>query len=128
MDFVEGKRKKLSLHFLVGLADQAEVCCKIWGNLCWGNSKVGSLANVGYSKGQSGVYHLITTVCKSVQERGCKKSGRMVDFAKFLKTDRALDHVPLAFFFGNRFNVLFYNAASTYFLDDHLKCFLRELK
>ena len=105
----------LSLHFLVGLADQAEVCCKIWGNLCWGNSKVGSLANVGYSKGQSGVYHLITTVCKSIQERGCKKSGRMVDFATFLKTERALDHVPLAPFFGNRFNIFFYNAASTYF-------------
>ena len=42
--------------------------------------------------------------------------------------ERVVDHVPLAPFLGNRFNVLFYNAG-TYFLEDHLKVFfLRELK
>ena len=67
-------------------------------------------------------------MCKLVQERGCEKSGRMVDFATFLKTERGLDHVPLAPFFGNRFNILFYNAAGTYFLEDHLKVFFERVR
>ena len=110
-------------HYLVGLADQAEACCQVWDSLCWGNQKVGSLAHGGYSKGESGVYRLIRTVCKSVQERGCEKSGRMVDFLTFLKTERGIDQVPLAPFLGNRFNILFYNAAGTYFLESDLKVF-----
>ena len=111
------------LHFLVGLADQAEACCKIWDTLCFGDNKVGSLANGGYSKGESGVYRLICTVCKSVQERGCEKSGRMMQFQSFLMNETNVTNIPLALFFGNRFNILFYNAAGTFFLEKHLKVF-----
>ena len=96
------------LHYLVGLADQAEACCKIWDSLCWGSQKVGSLGNGGYSKGESGVYRLIRTVCKSVQERGCEKSGRMVDFQTFLKAEHGVESIPLAPFFGNRFNIFIF--------------------
>ena len=111
------------LHYLVALADQAEACCKIWDSLCWEDKKIGSLAHGGYSKGESGAYRLIQTVCKSVQERGCEKSGRMIHFKTFLEQERNLNEIPLAPFFGNRFNVLFHNAAGTYFLEEHLKIF-----
>ena len=93
-----------------------------------GDSKIGSLTDGGYSRGESGAYRLINTVCKSVRERGCEKSGRMVDFATFVKTERGLDDVPLAPFFENRFNILFYNAAGTYFLEDHLKVFFERVE
>ena len=43
------------LHYLVGLADQAEACCKIWDSLCWGSQKVGSLANAKHKAGGGNV-------------------------------------------------------------------------
>ena len=45
----------------------------------------------------------------------------MIDFATFPMIESGLDCVPLAPFFGNRFNILFYNAAGTYCLEDELK-------
>ena len=72
------------LHCLVGLADQAEASIKLWEGLLIGDAKVGSLNHGSYSKGESGTLCLIHTVCKSVSERGCEKSGRMVTFATFL--------------------------------------------
>ena len=68
---------------MVGLADQAEACLKVWEGLLFpNNKKVGSLANGGYSNGESGTTRLVRTVCKSVQELGGEKSGRMVHFGK----------------------------------------------
>ena len=42
------------LHFLVGLADQTETSLKTWNRLLYGDRPVISLANAGYSKGESG--------------------------------------------------------------------------
>ena len=53
----------------MGLANQAEACLKIWDSVCWGNSKVGSVAHGGYSKRESGTLRLFCTVCKAIQER-----------------------------------------------------------
>ena len=41
------------LHFLVGLADQTEASLKAWNRLLYDDKPVGSLANCGYSKGDS---------------------------------------------------------------------------
>ena len=114
------------LHFLVGLADQAEATLKVWDTLCWGTRKVGSLAHGGYSKGESGTMRLVRTVCKAVQERGSEQSGRMVQFKTFLENehpDRNFKGMHLAPFLGNRFNILFYNAAGVFNLYDYLKVF-----
>ena len=73
------------LHYFVGLADQAEVCVEIWESIIHKDRKVSSIAHGGYSNGESGVTRLIRTVCKSVQERGCEKSGKIVCFATYLK-------------------------------------------
>ena len=68
------------LHFLVGLADQAEACLKVWENILYNGQNIGSLAHRGYSNGESGTLRLIRSVRKSVHYRGCEKSGKMVTF------------------------------------------------
>ena len=83
------------LHFVVVLAYQAEASIKLWEGLLHGNVKVGSLNHGSYSKGESGTLCLICTVCKSVSERGCKKSGRKVTFATFLKENYNMFEIPL---------------------------------
>jgi len=55
------------MHYVVGLADQAEVALKCWDKLLFEETAVGSLAHGRYSKGESGTYRLIRTLCKSVQ-------------------------------------------------------------
>eukprot|EP00112_Aurelia_sp_Birch-Aquarium-sp1_P016909 Seg3872.1 transcript_id=Seg3872.1/GoldUCD/mRNA.D3Y31 product="hypothetical protein" protein_id=Seg3872.1/GoldUCD/D3Y31 len=51
----------------------------------------------------------------------------MVQFQTFLKTEKGIDTIPLAPFFGNRFNILFHNAAGTYFLEEELKEFFERV-
>ena len=70
---------------------------------------VGSLANGGYSKGESGTLRLIRAACKAVQTYGCEKSGLISDFYTFLCEEVGFSSVPFIPFKGNRFNVLFYN-------------------
>lgn len=102
------------LHFIVGLADQAEVALKAWDKLLFDDLYVGSLANGGYSKGESGTYRLVRTLCKAVQTRGCERSGRISDFCSFLTEEVGLPSVPFIPFKGNRFNILFYNGGICY--------------
>ena len=108
------------LHFLVGLADQAEACLKVYEKLLIHEAKVGSLAHGGYSNGESGTTRLIRTVCKSVQEQGCEKSGRMISFATQMKEKHDINEIPLYPFLGNRFNILFLNGAGVFHLYDEL--------
>ena len=116
------------LHYLVGLVDQAEACLKIWESIIHKDRKVGSIAHGGYSNSESGVTRLIRTVCKSVQEKGCEKSGKIVCFATYLKDEFGVTSTLLFPFLGNRFNILFVNAAGLYFLYDQLINFLRRIE
>ena len=115
------------LPYMVALAEQTEETLKLADNLLYGISKVESLAHGGYTKGESGTTRLIRTVCKSVQERGCEKSGRMAQFATFIKQKQTV-LIPLAPFIGNCFNILFYNGAGCYYLFDHLNEFFDVVK
>ena len=112
------------LHYVVGLADQAEGALKVFDRLLYNETPMGSLAH-GYSKNsESGTLRLIKTLCKAVQQRGCEKSGRMVDF------DLSLDGItgnPLAQFKGNRFNIIFYNAGIVYYLQKNCKKFFNNV-
>ena len=92
------------LHYLVRLTDQAEVCLKIWESIIHKNRKMRSIDHGGYSNGQSGVTRLIRTVCKSVQERGCEKYGKIGCFAIYLKDEFGIA-IPLFSFLNNRFNI-----------------------
>ena len=115
------------LNFLVGLADQAETCLKVWENIIFKEQNVGSLLHGGYSNGESGALRLIRTVCKSVQHRGCEKSGRMVTFEIFME-ERNITRLPIYQFLGNRFNILFLNGDGVYFLFDHLINFFDQIE
>ena len=115
------------MNFLVGLADQAEACLKVWENIIFKGQNVGSPLHGGYSNGESGTLRLITTVCKSVQHRGCEKSGRMVTFEIFME-ERNITRLPIYQFLGNRFNILFLNGDGVYFLFDHLINFFDQIE
>ena len=71
------------LHFLVGLTDQTEASLKVRDSLLYDDRPVVSIANGGYSKGESGTLRLIRTTCKVIQTHGCKKSGGTSDFYTF---------------------------------------------
>ena len=104
------------LHFLVGLADQTEASLKAWDRLLYDDRPVGSVANGGDSKGESGTLRLIRTTWKAVQTHGCEKSGRISNFHTFLCEEVGFSHVSFIPFKGNRFNVRFYNGGFLYFL------------
>ena len=48
-----------------------------------------------YSNDESGVTRLIRTVCKSIQERRCEKSGKIVCFATYLNDDFGITSISL---------------------------------
>ena len=75
--------------------------------LLYDDRPVGSLANGGYFKGESGLLWLIRTTCKAVQTHGCEKSGCISDFYTFLCEEVGFSNVPFILFKGNWFNVLF---------------------
>ena len=83
---------------LIELANQAEACLKIRESTIHKDRKVGSSTHGGYSNCESGVTRLVTTVWKSVQERGCEKSGKIVCFATYLKDELGITSIPLILF------------------------------
>ncbi|XP_071501580.1 uncharacterized protein [Diadema antillarum] len=115
------------LHYLVGLADYASKTIKAWEEMIFGNDRVGaeSLGGMHVERGECGTVRLVRTVCKSVQDRGCARSGKPVEFRTFLKS-KGIEHVPLAPFKGNRFNILFLNGGGVFFLRSELKEFCEE--
>ena len=76
-DLTEAEQKQsvneffCGLHFVVGLADQAEAALKVWDAILYEDQPIGSLRHGGYSKGESGTLRLVRRVFKSVQWRGC---------------------------------------------------------
>ncbi|CAG2205351.1 unnamed protein product [Mytilus edulis] len=118
------------LHFLVGLSEQANKTLSLWESLVHSGEKVGApTLPGGYSiPGESGTTRLVRTVCKAVQDRGCEKAGKPVQFRDFLHTQGQVKEVPLASFKGNRFNILFHNAAGVYYLLNDLLAFAEEHK
>ena len=52
----------------------------------------------------------------------------MVQFKVLLESEKGINNVPLAPFKGNRFNILFYNAAGVYYLKEYSKGFFERVK
>ena len=116
------------LHYLVGLADYTSTAIQAWEKMIFGEDKVGAEAVAGvHSEGECGTVRLVRTVCKSVQDRGCEKSGKPLQFRTFLRA-KGIVKVPLAPFKGNRFNIIFHNSAGLSFLSTELKEFFEEHK
>jgi hypothetical protein len=77
----------------------------LWEGLAHSGQKVGAPSLPGgYSKsGEAGTTRKVRTVCKAVQDLGCEKSGKPVEFREFLHAQGQVNDVPLASFKGNRF-------------------------
>ena len=93
------------LHFLVGLADAAEETLKLW-EAQFSSNVVGS---------SSGTQRLVRTACKALHHRGSQQCGSSTLFRTYLRKE-GIHKIPLAHFVGNRFNILFYDAAGVYYL------------
>ena len=65
------------LHYLVGLADQAEACLKIWESIIRKDRKVRSIAHGGYSNGKSGVTRLIKLFINQFKKEDMKNLVRL---------------------------------------------------
>ena len=105
------------LHFLVGLAESAEATLKAWEATLQEDDK--------RDQRSSGVQRLIRTACKAFHHRGSEQAGCSTHFRTYLRR-QGVSKVPLAAFVGNRFNILFYDAAGVYFLRSHMEQYLSE--
>ena len=76
---------------------------------------------------EAGATRLIRTMCKAIAQGADEKSGCHGSFSThlmpFLK-ENGFRSLPIVPFRGNRFNILFQNAASVYYLASHLQTFL----
>ncbi len=78
---------------------------------------------------EPGTTRLIRTTCKSIAQGGDEKSGCHGSFLEYFRQtlkERGLNRLPIEPFRGNRFNILFSNAAGTFFLSSYLKVFLED--
>ena len=101
------------LHFLVGLADTAEETVKLWEAQSTSKESCAS----------SGTQRLVRTACKAFHHRGSQQCGSSTLFRTYLRKE-GIHKIPLAQFVGNRFNILFYDAAGVYYLQSHMVKFI----
>ena len=114
------------LHFMVALADCAsEALLEAERCLLEKGEKVGAqkVAPSFCSVKESGTVRLIRTACNAIHKHGSQKAGVHIYFTQYLR-DEGVNSMPLASFRGNRFNIIFYDAAGIYFLHEKLKVFL----
>ena len=79
------------------------------------------------SRTEPGATRLTRTACKAAAEGGDEKSGCHGLFLEFMRPTlkiQGYSRLPIEPFHGNRFNVLFKNAASVFFLAENLNTFL----
>ncbi|XP_053392120.1 uncharacterized protein LOC128554835 [Mercenaria mercenaria] len=113
-----------SLHALVHMA---ETCSK---SLVEYEKNIDApILDISFKKEtESGTVRLIRTTCKSFSKGGDEKNGQFLNFETYAKDflkENGFRGVPLERFRGNRFNILFRNAAYVYFLKDQLQGYLR---
>ena len=110
------------MHFVVGLADCANKSLAVAEKAILGpESQAGAtrIAPSFCSSKEAGTARLVRTVCNAVQKHGSERAGVHVYFAQYLR-ERGIDSMPLATFRGNRFNIIFHDAAGVYYLREHL--------
>ena len=76
---------------------------------------------------EPGTTRLVRTVCKALAEGADEKSGCHGSFLEYVRPTLLEDgfrRLPLEPFHGNRFNIIFQNAASVFYLADHITSFL----
>ena len=97
----------------MGLADCAEATLKLWE----------AMYDLPANGKMSGTQRLIRTAFKAFHARGSQQAGCSAQFQAYLR-NKAIDKIPLAAMHGNRFNIIFYDAAGVYFLKTHMQDYL----
>lgn len=116
------------LHALVHIAETANECLKICEPILLDGKGPTSDMTV-YRISESGTLRLVRTCCKAFSCGGDEKSGVYGPCSIFCKDYLSQHHmksVPLGRFRGNRFNILFANAANCFFLHGQMKQFLEK--
>ena len=107
-------RFKCHLHFLVGMADEANVALREFERLASNVTQDERRKSARIVQdSESGTARTVRTVCKAFQRQGSEEAGVMSQFAIFLD-----EKCQLTAFRGNRFNVLFWNGAAVYYHRD----------
>lgn len=96
------------LHFLVGLADTSAETIKRWEQDEEGASSGNS---------EAGTLRLIRSTCKAVQKQCSQQAGCHLMFKAYLES-KGISVFPIAKFQGNRFNIIFYNAAGVFLSEE----------
>ena len=104
------------LHFVVGLADSAEEVLKVWEAQHLDEHQ-------HISASASRTQTLIRTACKAFHHQGSQKCGTSTLFRTYLRK-KGVHKIPLAKFIGNRFNIIFYDAAGVYYLQKDMIQFI----
>ena len=108
---------RCSLHFLLCFPDATEKGL-LESDKIVDNRSVVSNCRISKS-GQSNTTRTIRTVCKVFQKHGSEQAGAMAPFSIHLRNSP----VKLTSFCGNRFKVLFWNAACAIYHQDHFNSF-----
>jgi len=106
------------LHYIVGLAEQAQACLSTWEKTAVTSNNSHSFPN----DSEPGTVRLIRTTCKALEAHCSEQAGNHVQFKAYLEM-AGYGSIPLARFVGNRFNILFYNAAGVYYLREQIVAF-----
>ena len=106
------------LHYLVGLADCTDATIKLW--------EKSMATEFEESSASSGTQRLIRTACKAFHHHGSQQSGSSILFRSYLRK-KNIFKIPLAKFIGNRFNIIFYDAAGIYYLHTHMINFIESV-
>jgi len=114
------------LHSLIHFAETSNVSMlKVEKELFEGESPIEDKSMIKPS--EAGTSRLIRTACKAFARGADEKSGCHIQFVTYVqdflkeKKQRTLKLVPYR---GNRFNILFHNAAQVYMLHRHMTTFL----
>ena len=107
------------LHLLANFATETDKVLKSFEKIILSDSHENVFA---FNTRESGATRLIRTACKAFHSRGSDEAGVAGYFDSFLagQNKKSL-FVP---FIGNRFNILYYNAAALYFHFDSICSFL----
>ena len=66
---------------------------------------------------------MVRKACKEFHHKGSEQAGCSLYFRTYCQSNGILK-IPLAPFRGNRFNIIFYDAAGVYFLKSHMETYL----
>ena len=118
------------LHSLVHIADTSDKSLLTAEKAIFGDNDVPRPEGSFTSKTESGTTRLVRTASKAFSSGGDEKSGCFSGFSVFVKPflkQHKFQTLPLQRFRGARFNILFANAASVYFLHKEMIGYLQQL-